>query len=42
MWCACRWPVSVVANQEAIRIGMSPRDHLSGSKPRMHNFEAGS
>jgi hypothetical protein len=36
----CRWPVSVIANQEAIRISMSPRDYLSGSKPRMHNFEA--
>src|SRR5262249_37046796 len=34
-----QWPVSVVANQEAIRIGMSPRDYLSGSKPRMHSFE---
>jgi hypothetical protein len=30
----------MVANQEAIGIGMSPRDHSSGSKPRMHNFEA--
>src|SRR5262249_46511045 len=35
-----QWPVSVVANQEAVRIGMSPRDYLSGSKPRMHSFEA--
>jgi hypothetical protein len=31
--------VSVVANQEAIRIGMSARNYLSGSKPRMHSFE---
>ena len=31
-------------NQEALRIDMSPnaaiRDYLSGSKPRMHSFEA--
>jgi len=34
----------VLANQEAVRIDMSPnaaiRDYLSGSKPKMHSFEA--
>jgi len=34
----------MLGNQEALRIDMSPngaiRDYLSGSKPRMHSFEA--
>src|SRR5260221_3951526 len=37
------WPVSVLGNQEAARMEMSPnaaiKDYLSGSKPRMHSFE---
>jgi hypothetical protein len=36
MWCACGWPVSVLARQETVRIDMSPnapnRNYLSGSK----------
>ena len=36
--------MSVLANQEAVRMDMSPsaaiRDYVGGSKPRMHSFEA--
>jgi hypothetical protein len=43
MCSVCRWPVSTLDNQEAVRMDVSPnaaiRDHLSGSKPRMHGFE---
>ncbi len=35
--------MSTLGNREAVRMDMSPnaaiRDHLSGSKPRMHSFE---
>jgi len=45
MCSVCRWPVSTLDNQEAVRMDVSPnaaiRDRLSGSKPRMHGFETG-
>ena len=43
MCCACRSSVSVLDNQETVRVDRSPsaaiRDYLSGLKPRMRSFE---